>query len=173
MRFSVEDEKGYMKLTNNLEDLVKVYRGLLTVVRAEKDILVSADLDDLNGNNKSKEKLILALRKLEKERIQIIADLVQKEHFQSVNPSLLELANFYQGIRGDKLRNMHSVLELLIKRVKEFNLQNEILVKSALSNISGAINSIKEVLEENKTYQEKGSVKAQPAQSGQLVSREA
>ena len=164
----------FNRVMTNLETLVKAYRGLLNIVRTEKEILISANLDDLNVNNEAKEKILIELRKFEKERIQLIANLVEEEKMKSVNPSLLELANFYQGVRGEKLRNMHSVLELLIKRVKEFNLQNEALVKSALKTVTGAMGAIKDSFEDNKTYQKKGKIeKSAESQSGQLVRKQA
>ena len=38
----------FNKLTENLEDQIKIYRHLLEIVRKEKDILVAAELDELN-----------------------------------------------------------------------------------------------------------------------------
>ena len=46
------NEQMYVDLVDCLEDLVKVYRALLDVVRREKEILVAAKLDELNENNK-------------------------------------------------------------------------------------------------------------------------
>jgi flagellar biosynthesis/type III secretory pathway chaperone len=63
-------------------------------------------------------------------------------------------------------------LELLLRRVQEYNRQNETLVQNALSNITGAMNSIKGTLQEKPTYQKRGEVEGH-ASSGQLVSREA
>ncbi|MEQ1666248.1 MAG: hypothetical protein ABL927_12830, partial [Bdellovibrionales bacterium] len=55
----------YKKLELSLNELIKVYRHLLGVVRKEKDILVSANLNDLNENNKSKEAMLNQAHKLE------------------------------------------------------------------------------------------------------------
>lgn len=52
-------------LHDNINEMIKMYRHLLEVVRKEKDILISAQLDQLNENNKLKEGLLLKLRKLE------------------------------------------------------------------------------------------------------------
>ena len=59
-----------------------------------------------------------------------------------------------------------------MKRVQEFNKQNESLVQAALTNITGAMNAIKGTLAEKPTYQKKGEVEGVTS-AGQLVSREA
>ncbi|OFZ17877.1 MAG: hypothetical protein A2Z20_05880 [Bdellovibrionales bacterium RBG_16_40_8] len=65
------------------------------------------------------------------------------------------------------------MLELLLKRVREHNAQNEILVKSALENVTGAMGSICNTLKDKPTYQKTGGIASRPAESGQLVSKEA
>lgn len=164
----------FEQLVDNLEKVVKIYRSLLLVVRQEKDILISANLDDLNENNKTKESVLLQARLLEKERIQILVNIIEQEKIENKNISLLELATYLQGVQGEKLRNLNAVLELLIKRVREINTQNETLIQSALKNITGAMKSIKEMLDENKTYKKKGTIgETQNHQSsGRLVSKQ-
>ncbi|MCB0365931.1 MAG: flagellar protein FlgN [Bdellovibrionaceae bacterium] len=164
---------AYDKLILNLEDQVKIYRSLLEVVRKEKDILISANLDDLTENNKAKEAMLLKLRGLESSRIRYVAELAVSEGMPTESPRLVDLAIHFGGEVEDRLRNLHSVLELLLKRVQEYNQQNEGLVNSALEKITGAMNAIRDTLTEKPTYEKKGQMADQGAQSGQLVSREA
>lgn len=161
-----------INLVSVLEEQIKVYRTLLDVVRKEKEILVSANLDELNENNRSKEAMLLKIRALETQRLKCATDLSATLGLSVENPRLLEIAKHLDLEPGDKLRNLHSVLELLLRRVQEYNRQNEVLVQSALTNITGAMNSIKGTLQEKATYQKKGEVEGH-ASSGQLVSREA
>ena len=62
---STHNEQLYIDLTDCLDNLVKVYRALLDVVRREKEILTSAKLEDLNENNKSKDAMLVRIRSLE------------------------------------------------------------------------------------------------------------
>lgn len=163
---------AFDKLVNVLEEQITVYRHLLETVRKEKEILVSANLDDLNENNRTKEAMLIKIRALEAQRIKCAVDLAQGLGLSSEQPRLLELARHLEEARAEKLRNVHSVLELLLRRVQEFNKQNETLVQSALHNITGAMNAIKGTLQEKPTYQKKGEVEGQTS-AGQLVSREA
>lgn len=160
------------QLISVLEEQIKVYRHLLEVVRKEKEILVSANLDDLNENNRTKEAMLLKIRALESERISSAAEVCTVLRVSVEQPRLLDIAKYLDDGLGDKLRNIHSVLELLLRRVQEYNRGNEILVQSALTNITGAMKAIKGSLEEKPTYQKKGEVEGH-ASSGQLVSREA
>ncbi len=161
-----------VSLVSVLEEQIRVYRHLLEVVRKEKDILVSANLDELNENNKAKEAMLLKIRSLETIRLKNATDVSMGLGLHAESPRLLEIAKHLSAEAGDKLRNLHSVLELLLRRVQDYNRQNEVLVQSALSNITGAMNSIKGTLQEKPTYQKKGEVEGH-ASSGQLVSREA
>lgn len=65
----------YRELVSCLEDLVKIYRSLLEVVRREKEILVESRLDELNENNKTKDALLVRIRTLENSRTKLARDL--------------------------------------------------------------------------------------------------
>jgi FlgN protein len=159
-------------LVSVLEEQIRVYRHLLEIVRKEKDILVAANLDDLNENNRAKEAMLIKIRSLEADRLGKALLLYQDLNLKGENPRLLEMARYLNTESADKLRNIHSVMELLLRRVQEYNKQNEALVQAALSNITGAMKEIKGTLAEKPTYQKKGEVEG-VTQAGQLVSREA
>ncbi len=161
------------QLVSVLEEQIKVYRHLLEVVRKEKEILVSANLDELNENNRTKEAMLIKVRTLETQRLTLANEAYQALGLEGGESArLMEIARHMDNERADKLRNIHSVLDLLLRRVQEYNRQNETLVNSALQNITGAMNAIKGTLEEKATYQKKGEVEGHTS-SGQLVSREA
>ncbi len=165
------NEQLYVDLTDCLDNLVKVYRALLDVVRREKEILVSAKLEDLNENNKSKDAMLVRIRSLENHRMKCARDLAQSVGADIENPRLLDIATRADSQWQDRLRNMHSVLELLVRRVSEVNKQNEELVQAALSNITGAMDSIRETLKPKAVYGSKGQIADQKTDP-RLVSRE-
>ena len=161
-----------VQLVAVLEEQIKVYRHLLDVVRKEKEILIAANLDDLNENNRTKEAMLIKVRALEAQRLSCTVSVCKSLGIASEQPRLLEIARYLDDSWAEKLRSVHSVLELLLKRVQEYNRQNETLVQSALTTITGAMNSIKDTLQEKATYQRKGEVEGHTS-AGQLVSREA
>lgn len=164
-------QEDVVSLISVLDEQIKIYRHLLEVVRKEKEILVAANLDELNENNRAKEAMLIKIRALEVERTRVAAHVAQELGLKGDAPRLLEIANHLPDESGEKLRSIHSVLELLLKRVQEYNRQNEILVQSALNNITGAMNAIKGTLESKATYQKKGEVEGHTA-AGNLVSRQ-
>lgn len=159
-------------LVNVLEEQIRVYRHLLDIVRKEKDILISANLDELNENNRGKEAMLIRIRALESQRLAAATAVFSALGLSGEHPRLLEMARHLDTESADRLRNIHSVLELLLRRVQEFNRHNESLVQAALTNITGAMNSIRNTISDKATYQKKGEVEG-VASAGQLVSREA
>lgn len=167
-----ESMELFKKLEKTLDDLIKVYRHILAVVRKEREILIAANLDELNENNKTKEAMLIKARQLEEERLSVVKNLAITEGL-SENARLIDFSRHIGGESGDRLRSLQSVLELLLRRVKEHNAQNEILVNSALENITGAMGSICDLLKDKPTYKKGGSMTQRPTESGQLVKREA
>jgi hypothetical protein len=160
-------------LIDSLEELVRLYRGLLDNVRREKDILVSSNIDELNENNRAKEVILLKIRGVEEKRLELAVALAKALNLDSSAPRLQELARHTGGEAGDRFRNFHSVLELLLKRIQELNKDNESLVQSALQHVTGAMKAIRETLQDKPTYQRGGEVNSGAAPTGQLVRREA
>jgi flagellar biosynthesis/type III secretory pathway chaperone len=162
----------YQELCDCLENLVKVYRSLLEIVRKEKDILAASQLDELNENNRAKDAMIIRVRSLENSRIKCARDFAAVVGADQESPRLLDIASYCKGEWAVRLHNLHSVLELLVKRVSEVNKQNENLVQSALKNITGAMEAIKDGLQPKSTYARQGQLANSRAENGNIVSRE-
>ena len=163
----------FSNLCESLEGLIKVYRTLLQTVRKEKEILVSANIEELSENNKSKDAILIKVKSLEAQRALYSSELAVLLNMSVEDPKLSEFARQLDGEPGKKLHNLHSVLQLLLKRVREFNQENEVLVQSALASITGAMEAVRSTLQDKTTYQNKGKIDEKPALSGQFVSREA
>lgn len=171
---SVDIKKiAYEKLTANLDELLKQYRLLLDCVRKEKDFLLLADLDKLNENNLLKEELTIKIKLLDNHRVSFAADLAHAVRSDVAQPRLLDLAQKMGGPEGDRLRNLHSTLEIIIKRLSVLNSGNAIYAQSALTTVSSALENFKEHLMGKKTYQKKGKYIQGAESSGHLVKKEA
>ncbi len=166
-------DRAFKKLEANLEELTKLYRALLDVVRKEKEILIRADRSALDENNFLKEDLLFKLRAQDSLRSRYAMDLAALVGAEVDNPRLLELAQKLAGSSAaDRLRNQHAALDILIRRITAINKENEEYVSSALSTLSGAIDDIKDSLTGKKTYGEKGKYKAGSQAAGHFVSKE-
>lgn len=165
-------ERAHSKLTQNLEDLVHLYRQLLHFVRQEKEFLLEAKSEELAELNLQKDQLLQKMR---------LADTLRQKHAQELatlvkadveNPRLLELAQKFDGPLADRLRQLHSTLDIVIKRVVEINKENEDYAKSALNNLDGAMSNIKETLSGKKTYGVQGKMKMGPQHAGNFIKKE-
>lgn len=162
----------FENLVDNLDQQVKVYRTLLDVVRKEREVLVSAQIEQLNENNKTKEAILVKVRSLDVARIKLARDLAKAVGADAEQPRLLEIASKMGIEQGDRLRVLHSTLELLLKRLSEINKSNEEIVQAALQNVTGAIESIKGTLQAKPTYGKKGALVTSPQNGEHLVSKD-
>lgn len=166
-----ESQIAYESFEGALNALVKIYRHLLGIVRREREILIAANLDDLTENNRTKEAMLIRAGQLEEQRIRFAGELAQLEGLPAAS-RLMDFANHLGGDHSARLRRLHSVLELLLNRVKEHNLQNEGLVQAALNNIHGAMGSIRNSLADKPTYKKSGGIATRATEPGQLVRKE-
>ena len=163
---------AYEKMISNLDEMLKNYRQLLDIVRKEKDLLITSNIDQLNENNNTKEQVIIKIKALDAVRMTYASELAHLVGADTVQPRLLEIAQKIGGQEADKLRTMHSALEMVIKRLSEINKNNVVYAESALQTVNSALENFKDALMPQKTYQNKGKYK-QPEQSGNLVTRKA
>lgn len=166
-------ERAFSKLAGNLEDLVKLYRSLLELVRNEKEILISADREKLEESTQAKEQILMKLKIVDTLRAKHASEMALMIGANAEAPRLLEIAQKVGGNYGDKLRGLHAALEVLVKRITGINKENESYAQSALQTLNGAMNNIKDTLSGKKTYEKKGQLKQGPHQAGNFVSKEA
>ncbi len=165
-------QKVFEKLMHNLDELTKNYRQLLDVVRSEKEILRESNIEKLNAVNASKDQLITQIKSLDALRGNYATELAHHVGADTTQPRLLELAVKMNGPEGDKLRTMHSTLELLLKRLVDINRENAESAQRALHNVNKSLDSFKENLSGPKNYT-RNQIKSTADKSGKLVSREA
>lgn len=166
-------KRSFEKLISNLEEMTKQYRLLLDCVRKEKEFLIQSDIEKLNESNALKEQMLSKIKSVENLRINCASELAQVVGANYEEPRLLEIAQKIGGPEGDRLRTIHSTLELLIKRLVDINRDNAIYAETALNVVNSAMGNIKESLMGQKTYQKKGNYQQGYDKSGHLVSKEA
>ena len=163
---------SYLKLVSNLEDMVKVYRVLLDIVRKEKELLIKADIENLLENNKTKEACLYKVRGLDSFRERYARELAGIVGADTTQPRLIEIAQRIPGERGDKLRSFQSTLELVVSRAQELNKENETYAQSALQTLNGALTEVKETLAPKKTYGPQGKMSHNADKAGHFVRKE-
>ncbi len=167
-------QRLFEKLVNNLEEMTKNYRTLLDSVRKEKDLLIKTDIEKLNENNALKEQTLYKIRSMDGLRLNYASELAQLVGADHREPRLLEIAQKMGGAEGDRLRNFHSTLELITKRLVELNKENATYAEAALQTVHAAMDNIRDTFMGNqKTYQKKGNLQQGADRAGHLVRKEA
>lgn len=166
-------DRIYLKLENNLEEITKFYRQMVDLLRKEKELLIHADLEKIVESNKQKEFTLSRLKSLDSLRVKYASDLSEQLGLDPAQPRLLEIARKLGGARADKLRTVHAALEILVKKIPELNKENEQYVQSALLQLRGAMDNVKETLVGGVTYKREGYKDKGTEVSGNLISREA
>jgi hypothetical protein len=167
-------QRLFEKLVHNLEDMTKHYRTLLDTVRKEKDLLLNTNIEKLNENNVVKEQTLFKIKSLDGLRLNYASELAQLIGADHREPRLLEMAKMMGGAESDRLRSLHSTLEIITKRLVEINKENAIYAESALKTVNAAMENIKDTfMGSQKTYQKKGTYQPGSDKAGHLVRREA
>ncbi|MGE0633293.1 MAG: flagellar protein FlgN [Pseudobdellovibrionaceae bacterium] len=167
------ESRTFTRLEGNLEELIKLYRVLLDTVRKEKEFLIEANAEKIAEINKTKETLLHKIKTYENMRMRYAQEAAAESGADAKAPRLLEIAQKYGGAQGDRLRHIHSTLDLLLKRLTEINRENQQYAEKGLNTLSGALEEVKDTLT-GKTGYGKTAVKERgPEKTGNLVSREA
>lgn len=166
-------DRIYIKLESNLEEVTKLYRQMVDLLRKEKEILIKAEIEKIEESNKQKELILARLKSLDALRVKYASDVAMQLSLDPEQPRLLEIARELGGARADKLRSIHAALEIMMKKIPELNKENEQYAQSALSHVKGAIENVKGVLSGPSTYKREGSKEKGAETSGHLISREA
>lgn len=175
MNMNTESMKDRLvaKLVFNLEELVKYYRQFLDLARKEKELLLnSQDLESLTENNHQKETLITKIKSMDALRFRYAQELCVYLKIDSESPRLLEIAKYVSAAESERLRNLHSALDIVINRLVVINAENEKLAQSGLKFINGAVDTLKSALGGKKTYEKKGGYKVGPDQAGHFVNKQ-
>ena len=168
-----EKKDSFAKLIHCLEDEINIYQHMHGLVVREKDLLVKANVADLLESNKAKDNMIVRLKSIERVREEIVRTLGRELLIFDSTPRISQIIKKLPPLRATQLTQLRDVLSLLIDRVSEQNKANEALIHSALKTVRGAIESMRGVKKENKTYRREGDLQVVGVNSGQFVSREA
>jgi len=161
----------FERLKECLEDQQRVYQALLDLVIQEKDLLIHADIAELDKSNKHKEALVGKAKGLDRVREVRVDELLASLQIPPQKIRLTELAQHFSGKEAELLLAYQKSLTLVLERLKEVNVQNEKLTQSAKKAIDGVISVLKGQLPENKVYKKKGSLQKN-THPGSIVSKE-
>ena len=117
----------------NIIDTLCIEKGLLfellNTLKAEKEMLINDNIEELSKIVKTKEELKTRIEDIEKMRLE-----------KWGSKSLKEVRSTLQGSERDQAQKLGEELESLVSLIQEMNDTNDLLIKQSLSYVRSLIN---------------------------------
>ena len=156
------------QLLSLLNQETEFYESMHSVIQKEKDAVIRSELKALNEAGKEKEHLVLKLRIVEQNRVQVVRRLAG---MLGNAPQDLTLAMIVQRIGepyASQLKECCANLALLLDRVQTQNHRNKTLFEHSLDLLRGSFNLLSELMASNTVYHRTGDIRS-TKRIGQIV----
>ena len=130
----------FEKLIGLLESQTGLYSSLLTVLQAEKAAALNSDLEPLNRAVKEKENVLLEIRILEEQRLNMLNQVAGFIGKPTRQLTLKRLAQQLPDPYAEQVRTCRSNLISLTQSIQELNNSNRKLFRRSLELVKGSIN---------------------------------
>jgi flagellar biosynthesis/type III secretory pathway chaperone len=161
-------------LISILEKETSLYEDLLRVLRKERELIASFDVDRLTGIVRRKVELIDDLRKLEEDRKAIAGVLGDRFNIRDLEFTISHLIQNSDVSSSAKLKNCANRLSSIVSEVSRFNKDNGILIERSLKYINDSVRILSSLVEERHTYSPSPTgISLENNQFGRIVSAEA
>lgn len=127
------------KLKNILNEEIKGYRELIDLLRKEKECLINLDTTGIENVYKEKDTVILKLKLLDEERINLLKRLSQENNIKEE----MTLLRLYKLTGDEKLKHMRLQLISMLQSIEELNEFNGILIERSLNFIRNSLAFLK------------------------------
>ena len=143
----------FLNLLESEEDLCDL---LLLTLQKETMAVVDSDLEALNGTNKEKESLVLKIRILEEQRVQILSKV--SEHIGCTHRDLTldNLSELLDEPFSARLKGYNSRFSALMQTVCEVNEGNKGLIMHSMDLVGDSLNLLENLISPNPVYYRTG-----------------
>lgn len=160
-------------LLHNLLDLLEeeawLLESLLSVLRKEKKAIVCARIGDLNKACKEKENLILKIRIIEEQRVNILKKLAGCFDISQEALTVTGLSRLIEKPLSDRLGRCFSKLLFLTESIHEINRNNEGLIEHSIDLVRASMVMLEDLIAPGSVYYKNG--KSQPGgHTGRVLS---
>jgi len=158
-------------ILNLLEAETDIYRSLLGVLNRERDAVVDSRFEELNEASKEKENLLLQIRILEEQRIQITEKLAGMFECPTWDLTLSRLSALVEKEYAVQLDKYRTNMSVLIRDIENLNNQNRELVSHSLDLVNGSISILERLMASERIYHNTGQLQSRNY-SGRVFSGE-
>ena len=157
------------KLIRLLAHATELYQSLLRVVENEKDAVVGLNLEQLNEVCKAKDNLLLKLRILEEQRLQVMNRVAAELDCSPEGLTLSRLSEQVDQSYARRLVDCSTDLLALIQTLQQVTQQNKSLVSHSMQLIEGSYHLLNSLTADNPVYYRSGAVES-GEETGRLLS---
>lgn len=159
------------ELISIFEKQIKLHQSLLAVLMEEKTSIVESNLIELNNANGEKETLILKIKNLEENRLNLVVKIAEALSEDSQNLTLKRLCEITEEPHSTRLDDCRSRLILLTDNVRKSNEENKVLLTQAVELVRGSFMLLDNLMSSNSVYYRTGEI-GNKGQSGRVISGE-
>jgi hypothetical protein len=168
-------EKVFQELLQQLQALLTLHRQLLDLLRAEREALIAADIEQIESHALQKQGLLDLIVRADDLRLKLVAALAEHERRDPKGLTLSQIAILAQASDiklGDRFRSVQQALSVTLTRVEEQGTHNRALVEKSLEAVvQMKRNIVGGEAPQSGTYSAKGQ-KSAPTAGARLISRE-
>ncbi|MEA3279143.1 MAG: flagellar protein FlgN [Thermodesulfobacteriota bacterium] len=146
------------KFLGLLEDITVLYRSLLSVFKKEKMAVLDSDLESLNEAGKEKENIILKIRILEEQRINMLKRIADFLNRPSQFLTLTELSQLLAEPYSTRFKECSSDLLALSQSIKDANQSNKTLLMHSLEFVRSSFSLLDNLIAPNYVYYRSGRI---------------
>jgi flagellar biosynthesis/type III secretory pathway chaperone len=148
------------KLFRLLTHATELYRSLLRIMENEKDAVIGLNLKQLNEVCKAKDNLLLKLRILEEQRLQVMHRIAAELGCSPEGLTLTRLSEQIDESYARRLVDCSTDLLALIQTLQEVTQQNKSLMSHSMQLIQGSCNLLNNIMVEHPVYYRSGAVES-------------
>lgn len=148
-------QKLWESLILKLTEILTLYQSILELSKRKKDILVSADTQELDRIISQEQSIILQLGAFEKERQHIMDQIMTRHNVKMDKLTLSQILEFADQDSAKRLSNLGDSLKTVGAEITELNNINTQLIKQALHFVNYSINILARTVADS-TYAPQG-----------------
>lgn len=123
-----------------LDEQTEIYKNLLGFMETKQKAIIKNDLEQLEAVVAKERALANHLNLLEKNRLELVAQLVEDLSLEEANPTLSQLGEYLPEKYQAYFQKMKEQLTQYLKTAADLNKVNEELLQSSLAYINFSLN---------------------------------
>ena len=159
------------QLLGHLRQESKLYQSMLGVIEKEGKAAVRSELNSLINAKEEKEGILVKLRLLEEQRINVVRKIAEAFGYPQRDVTLTAISQLVDGPLAAQLKKAGTDLSSLLNTLIEANNRNKQLFEHSLELVRGSFNLLSNLTRSDTVYYSSGNIQRN-YQTGRCVDGE-